>query len=149
MKSSCIKSIRMPVELLDKLKFEADDLGISLNNYILSILKNRSSSSHNTNTSLVIAISKWIRENFTKNDFPPDITLKVFLYIKNNEDFFSTYKTIIEEGIESKISLHRQIGMLVKEVLNAKVIGRSIPLDPKINLIKTYSILAPGVKKEQ
>ena len=139
----------MPVELLDKLKFEADDLGISLNNYILSILKNRSSSSHNTNTSLVIAISKWIRENFTKNDFPPDITLKVFLYIKNNEDFFSTYKTIIEEGIESKISLHRQIGMLVKEVLNAKVIGRSIPLDPKINLIKTYSILAPRVKKEQ
>jgi hypothetical protein len=39
-------------------------------------------------------------------------------------------------------SVHRRMGRIVKRRLGAKVVGRSLPLDPSVELIESHALLA-------
>lgn len=41
-------------------------------------------------------------------------------------------------------ALHRRVGRAVKVALAAKVVGRSLPLDPEVELITSHALLEPG-----
>ena len=41
-------------------------------------------------------------------------------------------------------SLHRRIGRLVKQVLRARAVERSLPLNPTVELIRSHALLEPG-----
>jgi hypothetical protein len=141
MANTSIKSLRIPNALYEEIQSEAKSIGFTTNNYIISILNSRHIGGDAIGAKFYKKISKWILNNYSKDNFPPDITLKVFHHIKNDSETYNNYKEIVSKSKDAKISLHRKIGIMVKDILGAKVTGRSVPLDPEENLIKTYSFL--------
>ena len=79
-----------------------------------------------------------------------DVTLEVFRHLRGDEALRARYLAAIDRGDgfadESlRSTLHRRIGKRVKAVLGAEVVGRSLPLDPAVELIRSFALLrAPG-----
>lgn len=98
---------------------------------------------------LLLALSAWVKLTYDPSAFPADVTKQTFLHLLGDETLLALYYAATQDpatGVvvpERRDDLHRAIGAMVKVALNAKVVGRSLPLDPGL-LIKTHALLAPS-----
>lgn len=141
------KTIRLPRTCVDRAQEEAADLGLTFSDIAEKALMKYFNLPSNPRTEMLIDIAELLRTDYA-DDFPRDVTLEVFRKIRSTDSLFKTYKAAItdpsgSENDDLKATLHRQIGLCVRRVLGAKVIGRSVELDPNIELIKTHALLEP------
>ncbi len=148
MPGTITKSLRLEENIVQQINTKCDEIGMSFNDFILYALNVQFGIENDNSLELLKLLAQWIRKHYSKDSFPDDITLRVFHQIRDSEQLSKIYNSIIYgekklKNIQLMISLHRRIGRMVKMILNAKVKARSIPLDPELNLIKTYSLLEP------
>ena len=144
------KTVRLSSTIVDPAEVKADQLGLNFNDIVeiamaayLGLAKNRS-------FALLEAVRDYLLKTYPdRKGFPQDVTLTVFKHIRANKKMWRIYKeaTTDEDGNfdeSARDSLHRRIGKAVKTVLGAKVVGRSLPLDPAKELIRSHALLEPG-----
>ncbi len=145
-----MKTVRVARDVLEAAQAKADELGVTLNDIIDAGLRKELGMKPNPKLQFLSDVAERLRADFpSKKAFPNDVTLRVFHAIRDDPGLRSSYEQLIGArggGIneQAKEDIHRQIGKLVPRVLGAKVMGRSLPLDPAVHLIKTHALLAPG-----
>lgn len=146
-----MKSLRLPRSLVDEAERHARGLGLTFADIVEAGLRREVGMKPNVRTELLKDLALLVSGLYpSKKGFPPDVTLVVVRQMRDDKALKSAYDEAIrdEDGqIDdgARAILHRQIGLLVKRVLDAKVIGRSNPLDPVVELIKTHALLVPSV----
>ncbi len=144
-----MKSLRLPRQLVEEAERRAGVLGLTFADIVEAGLRREVGMEPNVRTQLLKDLADLLIGLYpSRKGFPPDVTLEVIRRMRADTALMSAYdKAIrdtegrIDEG--AKAVLHRQIGQLVKRVLNARVIGRSTPLDPEVELIRTHAVLVP------
>lgn len=147
-KNDATITFRTSTELAQEVQDRADELGVTASDVIADAVCRYLGRSPLTKLQLVIALAALIDKNFDKKSFPADVTLKVFKFILEDPKLRRLYDEAIRgpDGVpdaEKRAVVHREIGRMVKRRLNAKVTGRSVPLDPKEHLIESHALLAP------
>jgi len=143
------KSIKLPRELVDAVEHRANELGLTFADVLEAGLRKEVNMPTNPRTDLLTQVGQWLLEQYPdKKGFPAEVTLTVFRKIKADSSFWTVYEAAItnssgEEDESLRWTLHRQIGQAVRRVLDAQVIGRSVELDPEVELIKTHALLVP------
>ncbi len=63
----------------------------------------------------------------------------------------TTVKTVrVPDDLAARVEEESaNVGLMVKRVLNARVEGRSAPRDPRVDLVTTFSYLAPAGPEEE
>lgn len=148
MGKTCILTLRVPTELAENVDTEASRLGITVTDFMAYAARCVLGEPPDPAIRFLMELSKWIEATFDKQAFPSDVTLRVFHHIRDTEEFRGQYNVLIknEHGARDPsavTSLHRRIGRLVKRVLNAEVIARSVPLNPDEHLVTTHALLVP------
>lgn len=147
MDEQIIKTIRLPRSIVDKAQTEATNLGLTFADVVETALGTYFKMKPNPRTDILLKVAELLKKDY-RDSYPQDVTLQVFRKIRSDDSLLRAYKAAISDptGTESenlKATLHRQIGLCVRRVLGAKVIGRSVELDPNIELIKTHALLEP------
>ncbi len=142
--STATKTIRLPSEVVTAAVHRAEELGLTFTHIVEVALREHLGLDDDPAYKLVLDIRDYLRESYT-DDFPQDVTLRVFHRIQSNEEWAALYLRALEGDDRDRLlaALHRRIGKAVRLILGAKVIGRSLPLDPVENLIKSHALLAP------
>ncbi len=141
-----LRSLRMPERLFDKAAAEASRQGVAFNTFVVNAVR-KALGEDDGSVQLLDAVAKWLKAKYPPlKAFPLNVTLEVFHHIRDDKKLRTLYDGIVldrkgDKNYDALVPLHKNIGLLVKTLLNAKVIGRSLPLDPEENLIKTYSLL--------
>lgn len=149
MPEQIVKTIRLPRPIVDATETKAAELGLTFADVVEALLRKETQMEPNPKTNMLLKVASLLVELYpNKDDYPRDVTLQVFRAIRADDALLKIYRAAITDpsGSESdnlKATLHRQIGLCVRRVLGAKVIGRSVELDPKIELIKTHALLEP------
>ena len=138
-------SLRLPQDLFLKADKEAVRQGIAFNTFVANAIRNAVGEEDKA-AKLLDEVAKWVKTKYLNKEFPDDVTLKAFHHIRDDKKLRKLYDKIVTDSTGGKnydklVPLHKGIGLLIKTLLNAKVKGRSLPLNPEENLIKTYSIL--------
>ncbi len=90
-------------------------------------------------------VAEYVNKTYKANKFPSDVTLEVFQHIKKTPELFELYSECVKPSHAALITVHKTIGAMVKNMLNAELTGeRCTNCNPKENLIKSYSFLWPG-----
>jgi acetylornithine deacetylase/succinyl-diaminopimelate desuccinylase-like protein len=143
------KTIRLPVGLVRLAEARAAELGLAFNDIVEKAMTTHFDLPHNPSFDVLEAVRDHLQSQYPdRRGFPQDVTLEVFHHIQADEHLRSLYDaaTTDEDGqaVDSlRGSLHRRIGRSVKAVLGAKVVGRSLPLDPEKDLISSHALLEP------
>ena len=145
-----MKSLRLEETIVDQVNYKCDEIGMSFNDFVLYAINVQLGIEDDNSMKLLQLLAKWIRKNYTVDLFPADITLQTFHYLRDTAELKKIYDKIVypktnEKNINAMISLHRRIGRMVKTILKAKVKSRSVPHDPEVHLIKTFSYLETNV----
>lgn len=140
-------SIRLPKEIAQRAEEFAGQTGMTLSEFIVHSMDLALGGKGDPSIAFMARARSWILTSYT-NDFPEDVTLRVFQHIRSDPDLYAAYQNCIESSdpqraYEMRTSLHRRIGLMVKRLLNATVVGRSLPLDPSVNLITSCALLRP------
>jgi hypothetical protein len=144
-----VKSVRLSRQVVEATERMAMSLGLTFADIVEAGLRKEIGMDANPRMEVLKQVANWLTGQYpNKNGFPQDVTLLVFRQIQDDEGLRNAYKAALidHSGVENddlKWTLHRQIGQCVRRVLNARVIGRSIELDPEVELIKTHALLAP------
>lgn len=143
------KSFRLPGDLVTAAEERAADLGITLTDLLADALAKELNMPRQPTTALSAEVSAMILTTYDRRSFPTDVTLDVFRRIRDDAGLRKLYDQAIDDGTGApdrhrRWSVHRRIGRIVKRRLRAKVVGRSLPLDPAVELIETHALLAPG-----
>lgn len=144
------KSVRLQRSLVDKAEGLAEKLGLTFGDIVETALRREFNMEGNPRTDLLRQVAQWLLEQYPdKKGFPSSVTRLVFRHIQEDHAFRSLYDAAItgpdgstDEGL--RWTLHRLVGQTVSRVLNAKVIGRSVELEPGNELIKTHALLEPS-----
>jgi hypothetical protein len=93
-------------------------------------------------------LKQWVEKKWKCKSFPQNVTLQVFRQIRSDKTLFKKYQKAIanserQPDDQKQAQVNRRIGKMVKRVLKAKVIGRSLPLNRKEELIETHALLEP------
>lgn len=149
MSKDIAKCVRLPQELARRAENEAFRLGLSFSDYVLNALRQALGDGGDPAIDFLRRLAIWLEGEFDPHNFPPDVTLRVFHHIRDSAALRREYEALITRADgrrdwEAVAGLHRRIGLLVKVVLGAEVIGRSLPLDPGEHLVRTHSLLRPG-----
>jgi hypothetical protein len=142
------KTVRLPEDLLDAAEVRAEELGVTLTDVLIDALAKELSMPRDPSTALATEVSDVISAAFDPLAFPPDVTLQIFRRIRDDGRLRPLYDEAIRGpgGSASRprrASVHRRIGRLVKRRLRGKVVGRSAPLDPSVELIESHALLEP------
>lgn len=144
------KTTRFEPTLVHSGEKEAAQLGLTFNDIVEIALADYLSMPKNPVFDMLETVRDYLLREFPdRQGFPQDVTLQVFKFIRNNKDTWSLYEAATTDGegqlVEAlRDSLHRRIGKAVKSVLEAKVVGRSLPLDPTVELISSHALLTPS-----
>jgi hypothetical protein len=136
---------RIPVSLIERAEVLANEAGMSLNDLLVHALDRELGGGGDPMIRLLAALRTWVRNTFEAG-FPVDVTLKTFQHLRADPVLWSAYEKCICDANgnlvpERRSGLHRRIGLLVKRVLKAEVVGRSLPLNVKEHLISSYALL--------
>ena len=151
MKDHVIKSVRLSRSLVDVVERHAVELGLTFADIVDAGLRKEVGMAVNARTEVLKGVAEWLRDNYpNKKNFPQNVTLLVFRHIQSDPTLSRDYAAAIrdDDGSVEKYrrqTLHRLVGQAVRRVLDAKVIGRSIELDPDVELIQTHALLEPLV----
>lgn len=149
MTAQVMKSVRLPESLVREIELKAEELGLTFADLVETSLRKEMGMRATSKVELMTGITDWLNVMYPRQEgFPEDVTLLVFRQIQVDEGMISDYDAAIRDDdgtVDERIkgSLHRQIGQQVRRVLKARVKGRSIELDPGIELIKTHALLVP------
>ena len=138
-------SLRLPADLYGKADKEAARQGIAFNTFVANAIRSAVGEEDKA-AKLLEEVAKWLRSKFTEDNFPEDVTLRVFHYIRDDRKLRKLYDAIVidsagRKNYDALVPLHKGVGLLVKTILNAKVKGRSVEHDPGVHLLKTYALL--------
>ena len=153
MRGTTLRTIRMPVSIVEAAQTKADAMGITFNDLVVHALCRLLGLSRCDPVPFLSSLSDWVLSEFSPDCFPEDVTLKVFRHIRQAPELFARYRALIDDSDgrrdeRAKGGLHRRIGKVVKNVLRARVVGRSAPLNPEEDLIKSHALLRPSVLVE-
>ncbi len=146
-----VRSVRLPPEVMAAAEVKASELGLTFNDVVEVALRRMLDMKTDAKTELMIEIAQRLRDRFPRRTgFPNHVTRDVFHDIRDDEDLKKLYDEAIrgEDGTvdeNKKGTVHKQVGHLVRRVLGAKVVGRSLPLDPEVDLIGSHALLEPSV----
>lgn len=148
MENSIVRSMRLPQDVTDGVNEQADKLGITFNESIIYCLRSHLGLPQDPSIPLLEAISRWVADTYSPKDFPEDVTLHTFRHLRDTPALRKQYDRLLQNDtgtIDKKTQgqLHRRIGALVRNVLDAHVVGRSLEYDPEVELIKTHALLRP------
>lgn len=146
--SKTTKTVRLPDALLAAAEARAADLGVTFTDVLADALAKELSMTRDPSIVLLTQLSAFITQTFDPRSFPPDATLITVRHVRDDVGLRGPYEQAIRDAggavdQNQKGSIHRRIGRLVKRLLGAKVIGRSAPLDPSVELIESHALLAP------
>lgn len=147
------RTIRLRAALVRAADQDANELGLSFNDIVDRALAAHLQMPHHPAFDLLQAIRGLLLEKYPDRlRYPQTVTLEVFRDIRARKDLWSLYEaaTTDEEGRPSeplRDALHRRIGRAVKAILGAKVVGRSLPLDPEKELIRSHALLQPSTDR--
>jgi hypothetical protein len=145
-----VMTVRLPREVVDAAEAKAGELGVTLGDLIDAGLRRELGMKPNPKLQFLLDVAERLRADVpNRKSFRSDVTLQVFHAIRDDASLRSSYDQLISgpDGTindRAKEDIHRKVGKLVPRVLGAKVMGRSLPLDPAVHLIKTHALLAPG-----
>lgn len=147
--STASKTFRLPEDLVAAAEERAADIGITLTDLLADALAKELNMPRQPTTALSAEVSAMIMTTYDRRNFPMDVTLDVFRHIRDDAGLRKLYDDALDDGTGSpdrhrRWSVHRRIGRIVKRRLGAKVVGRSLPLDPAVELIESHALLAPG-----
>ncbi len=149
MDEQVVKSVRLPRQVVEATELKAVSLGLTFADIVEAGLRKEIGMDANPRMELLKQIAQWLTNQYpNKDSFPQDVTLSVFRQIRDDLAIRKDYQAAItdpsgKENDDLRWTLHRQIGQCVRRVLDARVIGRSVELDPKVELIKTHALLVP------
>jgi len=125
---------------------EALQLGLTFNDVVEAAMAAHLDMSGNKIHLVLQAVRDYLVAAYPdRRGFPQDVTLRVFRHIRDDEHMWSLYQAAVGQNDESvRDSLHRKIGKAVKSVLGATVVGRSLPLDSAVELIRSHALLVAG-----
>lgn len=140
--STTTKSFRLPTDLADAITTQAALNGETLTEFVIAALIAHMDSGNEAGAAaqLHAAIRDHLDANYT-DGFPVDVTRHVFLHVRDTPAAKALYDQAVAQ--QSTKAVHTRVGMLIKDHLDARVIGTSNPL-PDDELIKTHSLLVPG-----
>ena len=154
MSDTKLRSIRFPADLSEAVEDACRETGLSFNAYVVATLR-----SHLSQTAAGLewleSVRLWLLATYRPAAFPQDVTRLVFHYIRDTPSVRKAYEEMIrsEDGELDRcrrVDLHKQVGRMVKEALQAEVIGRAVDLDPAEHLIRSHSLLRPtGWKRDE
>lgn len=142
-----LTSIRLPADLATRAEAFAGQTGMTLSEFVVHSMDLALGGTGDPAIAFMARVRSWVLSSYA-NCFPEDVTLRVFQHIRSDRDLYAAYVGCIdsndaERAYEMRTSLHRRIGLMVKRLLNATVVGRSLPLDPSVNLITSCALLRP------
>ncbi len=140
------KTIRFSEELVALGEMEALKLGLTFNDLIVLSFQSFLNIQSGCQIEFFKNLRDWIITTFDPKNFPEDVTFQTFKHIQNNQELYKIYQSLVMTKSEREV-IHRRIGKLVKQTLNAKVKGTSARLDPEKDLIATFSFLKPSPQK--
>lgn len=144
------KTIRLPSALVDATEARADEIGLTFSDVVEDALTAHLGLPRNASFEVLEDVRAFLLDRYPqRTGFPRDVTLEVFLHLRDEPDARRRYRSALSGGTggsdESlRASLHRRVGKAVKQVLGARVVGRSLPLDPDEVLIQSHALLEPG-----
>ena len=144
------KTTRLPEAVASAADLRAADLGITFTDVVEMALRSFLELDGNPSFELL----EWVRDDLVgrypdHQGFPRDVTLEVFREIRGSTEAWKLYVAATHDEAGDLIaaardSLHRRIGRATKLVLGARVVGRSLPLDPTTELITSHALLEPS-----
>jgi hypothetical protein len=149
------KSLRLAADLAEAAEQRAAELGLTFSDLVEAGLRRAVGWSPNAVTEFVEACADALKARYpNRQGFPQTVTLDVFREIRSDERLRALYDAAIRDSRDevsdlARDSVHRRIGKMVKAVLDARVIGRSVPLDASVELIKTHALLVPSIEGER
>ncbi len=140
------KTVRLPQALVEAAEAAALELGLTFNDMVEEALASHMQMPANKGHAVLMAVRDHLVQTYpNQRGFPQDVTLDVFRRIQSDKHLWSLYQAAVGPNDEAaRDSLHRKIGKAVKAVLGARVVGRSLPLDPAVELIRSHALLAPS-----
>jgi len=144
------KTVRLRHDVVDAATARADELGITFTNLVESALRHFLDLGGNAPFELLEKVRDHLIALYPdRRGFPRDVTLEVFRAIRDDQDLWRLYVAATRDPdgeieTSARDSLHRRIGRTVKVVLGARVVGRSLLLDPEVELISSHALLEPG-----
>ena len=149
MAEQVVKSVRLERKLVEAVDKRAGELGLTFADLVDAGLRREVGMGTNARTDVLRAVADWVRGQFPdQRGFPTDVTLLAVRAMRKDAATLADYDAAIRDAKgdvneELRGILHRLIGQTVRRVLDAKVIGRSNPLDPCVELITTHALLEP------
>lgn len=142
-----LRSVRLPADLSDAIEKASKEEGLSFNAYIVGVLRAHLLQS-SADQEWMESVRDWLLETFNERDFPADVTRRVFSHIRHTPELWAGYQNLVigEDGrVDSarRAHVHKEVGRMVKQALNAEVIGRVVDLDPEEYLIRSHALLRP------
>ena len=144
------KTIRLPAAMAELAEQAAIDEGLTFNDIVEIAVAKHLGLPLNPAFELLEAVRDYLQAEYPPGGaFPQDVTRRVFRHLRTNKKLWAKYLAAIE-GKDGQAderlrgAVHRRIGKRVKAVLGAVVVGRSLPLDPAVELIRSHALLAPG-----
>ncbi len=142
-----LTSIRLPADLAIRAEAFAGQTGMTLSEFVVHSMDLALGGKGDPAIAFMARVRSWVISSYASS-FPEDVTLRVFQHIRSDSELYAAYLDSIdsndpERAYEMRTSLHRRIGLMVKRLLNATVVGRSLPLDPSVNLITSCALLRP------
>jgi hypothetical protein len=150
MADSILRSIRFPADLWERLTETSDEAGMSLNAYVVEVLRGHLSQTA-AESEWLGCLRAWLLATYSPEDFPQDVTRLVFRHILDTPDLRDCYEALLRssDGLVDaarRTDLHKQVGRMVKAAMRAEVTGRVVDLDPAENLIRSHALLRPATK---
>jgi len=148
------RTIRISQEVAEVALAYAGTKGVSLSFLVEAALASYLGLSERRAFEVLEAICEYLMERYPdRRGFDEKVTLEVFHWLRDDPRAERLYvaATTDDEGrpdSTARASLHRKIGRLVKTVLQAQVIRRSGPLDPKEHLVRSFTLLEPADPSE-
>jgi len=148
MSQTKLRSIRLPSDLAQSLEQASQAAGMSCNAFVVAMLRAHLEQ-FSAEQAWLAEVRTWLLATYRPSDFPPEATRLVFHHIRDTPALRTGYEALIRDATgavdaQRRADLHKEIGRMVKQSLQARVIGRVVDLDPRVHLIRTHALLGPG-----
>src|ERR1700680_4580139 len=131
--------VHLPDHLAQHAAQEAERLRISLDDLIVVAIHDFTEQPSERRARLLAEVAAYVERHFSPENFPSNVTLRVFHHIRGDERLRMLYDAEIHDlyghmdGF-ARASLNHAIGATVASRLEAEVIGHLEPLDPDVDL---------------
>src|SRR5262245_5292378 len=88
------KLLRLPVSLAAQAEQQAEALGLSLNDVIVTALGNFLGVETDRGVTMLQQLSEWVSSNYNRQSFPQDVTFHVFQHIRQRPELLTTYESL-------------------------------------------------------